>query len=158
MSIARLETVKEKMAEARASFQEFLEGLTEEQWESEVYSEGDVWSVKDILGHVVRAEFGMMRLMEGFLMGHPGASEDFDLARYNASGVAKLKGKMPADHLSDMTSTREKLLTFLDTLTEADLDKKGRHGSGRILTIEETLYVSAGHDEAHMADMKAALG
>jgi hypothetical protein len=158
MSIERLKIVKGKLAEARAGFWGFLEGLTEEQWGTEVYSEREVWSIKDIVGHVVRAEFGMIRLMEGFLMGHPGASEDFDLARYNASGVAKLKGKMPADHLSDMTSTREKLLTFLDTLTEADLDKKGRHGSGRILTIEETLYVIAGHDEAHMADMKAALG
>jgi uncharacterized damage-inducible protein DinB len=157
MSIERLETVKVKMAEARATFQGFLEGLTDEQWATEVYSEGDVWSIKDIVGHVVRAEFSMMRLMEGFMVGHPGAGEDFDLARYNASGVAKLKGKMPADHLSDMTSTREKLLTFLDTLTEADLDKSGRHGTGRIMTIEEMLYVIVGHDAAHMADMKAAL-
>ncbi len=57
-----------------------------------------------------------------------------------------------------MEKNREDLLAFMDSLTEEDWQKKGRHGSLKIMTIEEICHIIADHEATHAADISAALG
>jgi hypothetical protein len=111
----------------------------------------------DLLRHLVWAEGGMLRLMRQIRAGEEGVPADFDLNRYNASGINKLKDQMPADLLVRLEQNRGDLLSFVEALEEGDWEKKGRHGSLRIMTIKEILELVASHEEQHLSDMRHAL-
>jgi hypothetical protein len=122
-----------------------------------VFSESAEWQVSDLLRHDVSAEHSMTRLIENIRDGGEGASADFDLTRWNASRVQKAKAKSIEDLTADLAQNRTYLLGVIDSLDEADLDKKGRHGSLRIMSIEEILHLIADHEQRHMADIQQAL-
>ncbi|NLF66729.1 MAG: DinB family protein, partial [Chloroflexi bacterium] len=107
--------------------------------------------------HLVWAEGGMLRLMRQIRAGEEGAPADFDLDRYNAAGVNKLKDEMPADLLLRLEKNRNELLAFVESLEEGDWEKKGRHGSLRIMSIREILERIADHEAQHLADLREAL-
>ena len=148
--------LKAKLAENRAALWAILQDLTDEQWETAVYSEQTVWTVSDIARHLEGAERSMITLMAQIREGGAGVPPDFDLARWNASRLKKAKEKRPSELLAGMEKNRAELLAFMDSLTAADWQKKGRHGSLRIMTIEETCRVIADHEATHMNDIKGA--
>lgn len=149
--------LKSKLAENRASLVALLQGMTEEQWQTAVYSEETVWTVSDMVRHLEGAERSMIALMANIQQGGEGASADFDLARFNASRIKKAKEKQIPELMEAMEKNREDLLVFMDSLTEEDWQKKGRHGSLRIMTIEEICHIIADHEATHAHDIKEAL-
>ena len=46
---------------------------------------------------------------------------------------------------------------WLDTLDDAALEKRGRHGSGRVLSVAEIMQVMADHERAHANDIAKVL-
>lgn len=149
--------LQHKLAENRDALFALLKGLSEEEWEVPVYSEDTIWTVSDMVRHLEGAERSMIALMVNIQQGGAGASEDFDLARFNASRIKKAKEKRPFALMADMQQNREDLLTFMASLTAEDWQKKGRHGSLNIMTIEEICTVIADHEAVHTADIKTAL-
>lgn len=150
--------LKTKLAENRTALFALLQGLTDEQWETAVYSEETIWTVTDMVRHLEGAERSMIALMAGIQQGGAGAPEDFDLARFNASRLKKAADKQPPELMGAMEKNRVDLLAFMDSLTEEDWQKKGRHGSMRIMTIEEICTIVADHEATHTTDISAALG
>jgi hypothetical protein len=157
MSSPDLGETRQKLVDNRKTLKTFLGTLSPEQWDTLVYSEGEQWSVADLLRHLNQGEYGMIRLMEDIRQGGEGASADFDLNRWNSSGVRKSRDKTPAELLEALDSNREYLWQFMESLSAEDLAKEGRHGSGRILTIAAIIEVIAGHDMRHLADIRQAL-
>ncbi len=149
--------LKIKLAENRAALFALLQGLDEGDWETAVYSEDTIWTVSDMIRHLEGAERSMISLMAQIRDGSSGVPEDFDLARWNASRIKKAKEKRPFELMVDMEKNREDLLIFMDSLTDEDWQKKGRHGSLRIMTIEETCHIIADHEAIHTIDIKGAL-
>ncbi|MBE2220870.1 MAG: DinB family protein [Anaerolineae bacterium] len=149
--------LKTKLAENRAALFTLLNGLTDEQWQVPVFSEETIWTVADMVRHLEGAERSMITLMANIQQGGGGASEDFDLARFNASRIKKAKEKQIPELMEAMEKNREDLLAFMDSLTEEDWQKKGRHGSLRIMTIEEICTIIADHEASHAADIESAL-
>ncbi len=135
-----------------------LENLGEGDWATAVYAEDSEWTVTDLLRHLSDSEAGMITLMARIRDGGEGVPEDFDLDRWNASRVKKAQAKMPGDLLADLKTNRANLLSFMDSLAEGDWAKKGRHGSGRILSIAEICQVIATHDRTHAQDIRTAVG
>ena len=39
-------------------------GLTDDQWNREVYTEGSTWTIRNILSHFVTSERGLLKLFE----------------------------------------------------------------------------------------------
>lgn len=150
--------LKTKLAENRAALFALLQGLTDEQWETAVFSEETIWAVSDMVRHLEGAERSMIALMSNIQQGGEGASEDFDLARFNASRIKKAKEKRPFELMADMEKNREDLLTFIESLTDEDWQKRGRHGSLRIMSIEEICNTLANHEAIHAYDIRAAIG
>jgi hypothetical protein len=156
MAQDRKEAIKRKLTETRDEWLRVLGGLSAEQWETPAYAEGSEWRVADMLRHVADSERGMTALMAQIKGGGEGVSPDFDLARWNKRAVEKLGDKGPQELLQGMGQSRQALFDFIDTLDEADWDKKGRHGSMRIMSIEEICHLIADHEAQHLAVIREA--
>ena len=156
MSQEKREAIKQKLTTVRDETVRVLNGLTEEQWNTPVYSdEGAEWRVIDVVRHMADSERGMTALMAQVQAGGEGVSPDFDLTRWNRRVVAKLQDKGAADLLAGMAANREALFTFIDTLADDDWAKQGRHASQRILSIEQVCHLIADHEQAHIAEIAA---
>ena len=149
--------IEEKLVETRTALVSFLKGLSTEEWETAVQIEDANWTIADVVRHLVNAESGMTSLIEKFKVGEDPVPPDFDRERFNKSRVRKSQDVPPAQLLAQMEMNRAHLLTVLDNLQPEDWQKKGRHASLRILTIEEVCHVIADHEWAHYEDMKNAL-
>ncbi len=157
MADSRKEAIKGKLASTRKEFLNTISGLTDEQWATRAYSEGSEWQVIDILRHVADSEKGMTALMVQIKGGGEGVPADFDLARWNQRVVDKLSEKGPQELLEGMGTNRAVLLDFIDSLEETDWDKKGRHASLKIMSIEEICNLIADHETLHLAGVREAL-
>jgi hypothetical protein len=157
MTESRKEAIKQKLTKTREEWLSVLSGLASEQWEARAYSEGSEWRVVDILRHVADSERGMTGLMAQIKGGGEGVPPDFDLARWNKRVVDKLSDKGPEELLAGMVENRSALFAFMDTLDEADWDKKGRHASLQVMSIEEVCHLIADHEALHLAGIRKAL-
>ncbi len=157
MAQDRKEAITRKLTETREQWLRVLNGLSAEQWEAPAYSEGSEWRVADTLRHVADSERGMTALMAQIKDGGEGVPADFDLNRWNQRVVTKLGDKDPQELLDGMAENRANLFAFIDSLEEADWDKKGRHASLKIMTIEEVCHLIADHEADHLAAIKEAL-
>jgi DinB superfamily len=149
--------ILDKLTIERAELHAFFDGLTADDWQTAVYDEDVPWTFADILRHLVDAERGMISLMRQWQQGRDPVSPDFDLARWNARVINKTAAKSPAELLTEFAENRADLLTFIGTVQPEDWVKKGRHGSLRIMTIEEVCYLIADHELSHLAVMKTAV-
>ena len=152
----KLETFQ-KLAGSRQALLSLLDDLDQSQWDLVVYTEDAEWTVKDLLIHIMIAEKSMTRLVEVIQEGGEGASEDFDLTHWNTRTVQKSSDKAPNDIRAEMIANRGHLLELLDSMPDSDWQKKGRHGSLRIMTVEEILHLIADHECDHMNDISKVL-
>ena len=157
MTQIKKEAIQAKLAASRDELNTTLRGLTPEQWSARAYSEGSEWQVVDILRHVADSERGMTSLMMQIKGGGEGVPADFDLSRWNQRVVNKLADKEPQELLDSMAQNRAALFAFIDGLDDADWEKKGRHASLQIMTIEEVCHLIADHEALHLAGIREAL-
>ena len=157
MTDERKEAIKEKLTVTRQELYDTLGGLTAEQWEAHGYSDGSEWRIVDILRHVADSEPGQTRLMIQIKGGGEGVPADFDLHRWNQRVVTKSAEKGPEELLAGMAQNRAALLDFIDSLDEADWDKRGRHASLQIMSIEEICHLIADHERGHVAGIRETL-
>jgi hypothetical protein len=157
MSANRKTAIKKKLAASRAETLNLAHSLTEAQWNAMAFDEGSEWRVVDILRHVADSERGMTNLIVQICAGGEGVPPDFDLGRWNQRAVQKLQDKTPQQILSDMADNRLKLMDVIDTLADEDWDKRGRHASLQIMSVEEVLSLIADHERSHFAAVRETL-
>lgn len=151
------ELLREHLLSSRASLLEGLNSLTPEQWQTVIFSEENQWTAADILRHLASAQRGMASQITQIQSGGGGVPDDFDLARWNARSVQKTQEKTVSELLAELESGQIQLLTLLDTMQDDDWEKKGRHGSGRILSIAEIFHLIGSHEDIHAQDIQQAL-
>ncbi len=135
----------------------FFAGIAEDQWKTEVYTEGSVWTVRNILAHYVTAERGLIKLFENIRQGGEGASEDFSIDRYNARQQEKTKDLPSAELLDQYRSTRADTVAWVNTLADSDLEKRGRHPFLGVTTLYEMIKMIYVHNQIHYRDMRRVL-
>ena len=143
-------------AEGKKTF-EFFRELTSEQWRAIIYTEGSVWTVRELLAHFVSAESGMTRLVENILTGGPGSPDDFDLNAYNERKVASLKDASTDDLLGQFALLREKSTALAANLSPDDLTKTGRHPWLGMASIADILKMMYRHNQIHLRDIRRAM-
>jgi hypothetical protein len=149
---------KEKLAQSRASTKELIASLSADQWDTCVYSEGNEWTVKTIVSHLIDSERGMSIHIHKIRKGEPTLPEGFDLDQWN-QGVAKRVGDLSAQEMvARLDATRDRTLEGLDSLTDEEWMLTGRHGSRGIITIEQYYETIMGHELNHIGEAKKALG
>lgn len=146
----KLKTEGEKMVA-------FFAVLTPDQWQQTVYGEEGPWTARSILAHFVSAEQGFLKIFASIRDGGPGASDDFDVDRFNASQQAKLAEITSAELLARYGMTRAQMVEFAASLEEADLQKTGRHPALGITSLGEMLKMVYLHNIMHLRDLKKVI-
>ena len=157
MSEAKKEAIREKKVRVRQELLSVLQGLNEAEWETAVYAEDHMWTISDILRHLVNAERGMTGLITQFREGNNPVPADFDRERFNRRTVEKTKDKSPAQLMAELAENETAFLNVLAGLADDDWAKNGRHASLHILTIEQICHLIPDHEQDHIQHIRQAL-
>lgn len=147
----------EKLRSEGERFVSIFSGITDEQWQAEVYTEGATWTIRNVLSHFVTSERGLIKLFEQIRQGGAGAADDFSIDRYNAAMQARTRELNPQELLEQYKIIRAESVAWTAGLSEEDLEKQGRHpflGSTTIREMIKMLYI---HNLTHYRDMKRVL-
>lgn len=152
----KIESIKRNLANGRARWNAVLDQVGD-RWDTQVYSEGAAWTVKQLLTHLMVTDKGHNNMMVGIATGQETIPPDFDLERFNRRSVEKRAETTVEEARAALQQTAAERDAWLDTLDEAMLQKTGRHGSMHILSIERILGVIADHDRDHANDIAKVL-
>ncbi len=147
----------EKLTKEGEKFVQFFSGLTNEDWTREVYTEGEMWTLRNVLAHFVTSERGLVKLFESIRQGGAGATDDFSIDRYNAGQQVKTKDLTPAELLEQYEEIRAGSVAWIVGLKDEELEIRGRHpflGETVIREMIKMLYI---HNQTHYRDVKKIL-
>lgn len=136
---------------------EFFGGLAGPQWETEVYTEGSVWTIRSILAHLVTAERAFIKLFEQIRQGGEGVSEDFVIDRYNARQQEKTRELGPAQLLQEYQELRGQMVAWVSRLQDDELERKGRHPFLGVTTLREMIKMIYIHNQTHYRDIRRVM-
>jgi hypothetical protein len=132
----------------------FFKSLSADQWEQNVYTEGSVWKVRDVLAHYMTAEKGFLRLFDEILKGGPGVKKDFDIDRFNARQQEKVKDISNGLLIEQFVGVRSEMVAFVSGLSVSELQKKGRHPFLEETTLAEMIKMVYRHNQIHYRDIR----
>lgn len=147
----------EKLRAEGEKFIAIFSGLGEDQWQTEVYTEGATWTIRNILSHFVTSERGLLKLFEKIRQGDAGSPDDFSIDRYNAAMQARTQELTPQALLEQYKIIRAESVAWTSGLSEEDLQKRGRHPFLGITTIRDMIKMLYIHNLNHYRDMKRSL-
>src|SRR5215510_4452197 len=147
----------DKLKSEGEKFYSIFAGLNDDQWSSEVYTEGETWTIRNVLAHFVTSERGLLKLFEQIRATGEGSSEDFSIDRYNAAQQRRTKDLSPQELLEQYKATRADSIAWTLSLSESDLEKVGRHPFLGMTTIREMIKMLYVHNLTHYRDMKKVL-
>jgi len=148
--VAALET-------AHQGLKAILDTVQTDQWEMQVQSADQRWTVRQLLIHLVSAQRDMTAEMTAWQAGQDPVTPDFDVHRWNRRNVEKSNDKTPETLLSELQSGHEVLTRLVNSLLPDDLEKTGRHGDLQILTVEQLGHLVASHEALHTAEIAQKL-
>ena len=154
----RKHLIHDHLIRTREELLEVIGQLETADWEQPVQAVEGGWKVKQVLLHVATSESGQLTAGKAIAAGQPTVPDDFDLNRYNKRQQEKYQDKQPPEILFGMAESRQKLLAFLDGVSAEDLDKRGKHGRGDVISLEQLFYRIGEHEAEHTAEIKRALG
>lgn len=136
---------------------ETFNALTDEQWQVEVYTEGQVWTIRHVLAHFVTSERGLLKLFKSIREGGLGVSEDFSIDYYNSRQQEKTRELSAEELLAQYRNVRANTVQWVSHLTQEDLEIEGRHpflGQVPLLEMLKMLYL---HNQIHFRDFRKLL-
>ena len=155
--MSEIAELAEKLKSEGEKFVEIFSNLTDDQWKTEVYTEGELWTIRNVLSHFVTSERGLVRLFESIRQGGTGATDDFSIDRYNAAQQEKTKDLTPVELLEQYKTIRAMSIAWVSGLKDEELEIKGRHpflGETVIREMVKMLYL---HNQLHYRDLKKVL-
>ena len=155
--MSEITELAEKLKSEGEKFIRIFSELTDDQWQTEVYTEGTTWTIRNMLSHFVTSERGLLRLFEQIRQGGRGSADDFSIDRYNASQQEKTKDLPVAELLEKYKSTRAETITWVSGLKESDLEIRGRHPFLGETVLREMIKMLYLHNQIHYRDMKKVL-
>jgi hypothetical protein len=154
----RKHLIHDHLIRTREATLELIGQMDIDDWEHPVQTAEGGWTVKQMMLHLATSESGQIRTAQAIAAEQPTVPDDFDLDRYNKRQIEKNQAKQPPEILFGMAESQQKLLAFLETVTADDLDKRGKHGRGDVISLEQLFYRIGEHEAAHTAEIKQALG
>ena len=127
-------------------------------WERPIQDEDQMWTVRQILAHMVNSQRGMTGTITQISAGQEGVPADFDVHRWNKRMVEKSADKTPQDLLKELEAGHVTLKQTVATLDDAALDKRGRHGSLEIMSVEQIARLVGTHASDHAQTIADKLG
>ena len=135
----------------------YLRALPEAAWEQPVYTTGGKWRVREVLCHFVSAEETFVFYGQDILRGGQGAPEGFQIDEFNATQVGGLAGRLPFDLIREFEQRRADTVALVVSMSDADLDRSGRHPWFGRESLEKMLKLVYRHNNLHLRDVRRAL-
>jgi len=132
----------------------YFADLTHEQWQIEVYTEGDIWTIRNVLAHFVTSERGLLKLFEQIRSGGAGASDDFSIDHYNARQQEKTRGIQASELLEQFVKVRAETVEWTSKLSQDELAIEGRHPFIGQVPLAEMLKMIYLHNQLHFRDFR----
>jgi hypothetical protein len=154
----RKHQLRDHLNATREPLLKIIAGLQLEDWDKQVQGDDGQWTVKQVMLHLATSETGQIATGRSIVAGQPTVPDDFDLNRYNKRQVEKNAAKTPPEILFGMAESRQKLVAFLDEVSDADLDKRGKHARGDVISLEQLFYRIGEHEAEHTELIRQALG
>ena len=155
--MSELNQLADKLESEGEKFYALFAALTDDQWQAEVYTEGETWTLRNVLSHFVTSERGLVKLFERIRQTGEGSSEDFSIDRYNAAQQQKTKDLSPQELLEQYKAVRADSVAWTLSISELDLEKQGRHPFLGMTSIREMIKMLYLHNQMHYRDMKKVL-
>lgn len=152
----RAEILKERLQKSRAYLNYVLDAVGD-RWETQVYSDGAAWNVRQLLIHIAISDMGMLKNMQNIAQGVESVPADFDINRYNQRSVEKRAEMTIAEARASLEQSRAATEAWLETIEDATLEITGRHPSLHILSIAQMLKVMSNHEQDHARDIANVL-
>ncbi len=153
----RTASISSRLAERGAETLALFRDLSADQWQAQVYEPGPAWDLRQVLCHFLSAERSFLQLFENVLGGGSGTPEDFDIDRFNAAQVGEMDDFSPKALLDQFEEARAAMVAFVARLTDADLDREGRHPYFGVDKIEKWMKLVYRHNMIHERDIRKAL-
>jgi hypothetical protein len=155
--MSELNELADKLRSEGEKFYSLFAGLNDDQWQMEVYTEGETWMIRNVLSHFVTSERGLLKLFERIRQTGEGSSEDFSIDRYNAAQQQRTKDLSPQELLEEYKAIRSDSVAWTLSLEESELEKQGRHPFLGMTTLREMIKMLYLHNQLHYRDMKKVL-
>ena len=146
-----------KLTSEGEKFTAIFAALSDDQWQSQVYTEGETWTLRNVLSHFVTSERGLVKLFEQIRLGGTGAADDFSIDRYNAAQQQKTANLTPQELLEQYKEIRSNTVAWVNSLKDEELEITGRHPFLGMTTIREMIKMLYIHNQTHYRDMKKVL-
>jgi uncharacterized damage-inducible protein DinB len=123
------------------------------------------WSIKDLLAHLAMAEsvnvaFAKMMVVKDsplqlkeFARAYPDFPGEFELDKFNAWMTERWRAKSLDEVMAALHQTRQDTLTWLDTLTAAQLERSGEHAVWGPQSVRGMFRILVIHDKFHRGDI-----
>ncbi|MFN8378457.1 MAG: DinB family protein [Anaerolineae bacterium] len=156
--IERTQFLKKRLATDQAEMESVF-AQADDRWDTAVYADGAAWNVRQVAIHLAEAERGLFGQMKSIVETGAGTvPDDFDVDRYNKRSVEKKDVMTGPEAMAAQAANRADMMVWIDTLTDSDLEKMGRHPVIGIISIDMYIRVIARHQKDHTADVARALG
>ncbi|MBI5838566.1 MAG: maleylpyruvate isomerase N-terminal domain-containing protein [Chloroflexi bacterium] len=155
--MSEITELAEKLKAEGEKFAAFFAGLNDDQWQTEVYTEGATWTIRNVLSHFVTSERGLVRLFEQIRQGGAGVSDDFSIDRYNAAQQEKTRELPTIELLEQYKSVRANSIAWVSGLQDSELEIVGRHPFLNQTTLREMIKMLYLHNQLHYRDLKKVL-
>ena len=136
---------------------DFFDTLEGDDWYQQIYTEGENWSVHQILAHFVASEASIARLVKYILKGNSGVPEDFNIDEFNEREVhcfSKLPNNMI---LQRFMERRGETIQLVMDMKDADLETQGRHPWLGVVPVEQMIKLMYRHNQIHQRDIRKTL-
>lgn len=160
MSAEKKAALKTFLTETRQTLMDTLAGLDGDDWQMPVQTDGDQWTLVQMLRHLQDAEVGLGGQAMRLANGEPTVPRDFDVHRWNARIQRKTaEAEMTAEQaLHILQKARQKLLAFIDDLPDEAWERTGYQSFlDQDLPLEDFIRVIGSHEAGHTAEIAAAL-
>jgi hypothetical protein len=143
------------LARTPATLDALLRGLPD-SWIA-AHEGGETWSAFDVVGHLIHGERTDWVARARIILEH-GEARPFDTFDRTAQ-FARSKGRTLASLLDEFASLRQENLRELAALrvTDADLDRRGRHPELGVVTLRQLLATWVAHDLDHVVQVSRVL-
>ena len=155
--MSEIDELAKKLKSEGERFIGIFSGLSDNDWNQRVYTEGSIWTIRNILSHFVTSERGLLKLFEKIRQGEDGTPDDFSIDRYNAAMQERTKEASPQELIEQYKEVRASAIQWVSGLRESELEISGRHpflGQSALRDMIKMLYI---HNLNHYRDMKKAL-
>ena len=143
------------LARTPATLEALLRGLPD-GWIA-AHEGGETWSPFDVIGHLIHGERTDWMSRARIILEH-GEARAFDTFD-RLSQLRESEGRTLASLLEEFATLRQENLRALAALrlTDADLDRRGRHPELGVVTLRQILATWVAHDLDHVAQVSRVL-